>query len=382
MLSPEHLARMRRPLAEAAGLPGEAYRDPAFLAEEMTRLFERRWISVGFGQQVASPGDVLPLTIGGHPLLLVRDGEGQLRVFHNVCRHRGLQLVEGTGCRSTKALTCPYHGWTYGLDGQCSSIPYWDRARLRPRRPALEEGYGLLEVSTRVWLDVVFVDLSGQAPPFEEVIEPLDKRWGGPRVGPRQVISRWEAELGVNWKLVIENFMDAYHLPFVHPQGGSPASAAQHEIVRLAPEVFGARYLHGGVARKWSSPIPPIEGLADVLEDHAESFFLFPNTLLFAHPGFVAFRTIHPRGPEATYEIELVYVTPGALGPEYAEQRAAMASASRLINDQDLPILARLQATRASAALDRGRFLASWDTRAHLFQLRVAEVLAGVAERP
>jgi choline monooxygenase len=179
----------------------------------------------------------------------------------------------------------------------------------------------------------------------------------------------------VNWKLVIENFMDAYHLPFVHPQVGTATSAAKHEIVRLTEDIFGARYLHAAVDRAWSKPLPPIGGLPTVLDDHAESFFVFPNTLLFAYPSFMALRTILPIGPTLTREVEHLYVSTEAMADGFEEQRTKMKDASRLINDQDLPILARLQATRASAAVDTVRFAPDWDGRARMFQVRIAEAL-------
>jgi phenylpropionate dioxygenase-like ring-hydroxylating dioxygenase large terminal subunit len=297
-------------------------------------------------------------------------------VFHNVCRHRGLLLVEAP-CAAVKSLVCPYHGWTYAPDGQCTGISYWDRGDMKPLRPTPDQGYGLLEVPSRVWLDVVFVDLFGGAPPFEEAIRPVEARWDASRLAPRTWLSTWEADIQVNWKLVIENFMDAYHLPFVHPQVGTPVSAARHEIIQLTDDVFGARYLHAAVMRAWSKPLPPIGGLPAVLDDHAESFFVFPNTLLFAHPSFLALRTILPLGATRTREVEHVYVSGDAMADGFEEQRRQIKESSRLINDQDLPILARLQATRASAAVDAGRFAPDWDRRAWMFQMRVAEALAG-----
>jgi choline monooxygenase len=374
MIARELIDRMKRPLSEAAPLPGLSYGDPAVMAKEMDRVFRSRWVSVGFGQQVPGPGDVLPIRIGGHPLIVVRGHDDQVRVFHNVCRHRGLLLVEAP-CAAVTSLACPYHGWTYAPDGRCTGIPYWDRADMKPLRPAPEQGYGLLEVPSRTWLDLVFVDLHGNAPPFEQAIRPIETRWNASGLAPRTWLATWEADVAVNWKLVIENFMDAYHLPFVHPQVGTAASAARHEIVRLTEDIFGARYLHAAVDRAWSRPLPPIGGLPAVLDDHAESFFVFPNTLLFAYPSFMALRTILPIGPTLTREVEHLYVSTDAMADGFEEQRTRMKEASRLINDQDLPILARLQATRASAAVDTGRFAPSWDGRARMFQVRIAEAL-------
>jgi choline monooxygenase len=375
MLNKVMLERMRGPIDQAACMPGVAYHEPAVLQRERERVFAGRWISIGLGHQAASPGDVRPVSIAGKPLVMVRGMDGKVRVFHNVCRHRGLLLVDQPCHSSSQSLTCPYHGWTYGLDGRCLTIPYWDRSDGKARRPEVGDGFGLLEVPSRIWLDTVFVDLDGTAPPFDEVIAPLASRWAVSAIGRLVKITSWEATAPSNWKLVLENFMDAYHLGFVHPEVGTTKSAADHDVIRISPEVFGLSYLGGAVSRAWAEPLPPIGRLSEVLGSNSESIFLFPNSLFFLHPGFIALRTLLPQSVDTTYVIESVYVSEGGMADRFAAQRAKMVEAHTLISNQDLPILARLQATKRSPASDLGRFVPDWDIRSQLFQVRVMEVL-------
>ena len=374
-LSSDLLERMRGPIDRAPSLPGHAYHEPEILESEVERVFRGRWISIGLGHQVANAGDVRPVNFAGRPLVMVRGSDGQVRVFHNVCRHRGLLLVDQPCRASAETISCPYHGWTYDLSGRCVTIPYWDRSTGKAHRPRPDEGFGLLDVRSRLWLDTIFVDLTGTAPPFDEVIAPLASRWATASFDQLTMITSWEATAPSNWKLVLENFMDAYHLGFVHPQVGTTKSAADHDVVCVSPDIFGVRYIGGAVSRAWAEPLPAIGQLGDRLADNTESFLLFPNSLFFLHPGFIALRTVLPQTTDKAYALESVYVSEKGMAERFTAQRTKMIEAHRLISDQDLPILARLQATKRSPANDETRFAWDWDVRSKLFQTRVLETL-------
>jgi len=367
------LERLKRPIELTPGLPGSAYSADAFFDVEFAHVFRRNWVGIGYGHQVAAPGDMLPLEIGPERLLLLRDGDGRVRVFHNVCRHRGARLIDEPGNR--RVVSCPYHRWSYGLDGACLAIPQWDRAEGRTWRPPQDAGFGLVEVAAREWMDVVFVDLSGDAPDFDALVAPLASRWDVARIGPRQRISAWQKDMPYNWKLVIENFCDAYHLGYVHPQVGDPGSSADHDLVELSAKVYGLVYRRGAKRRAWTKPLPPIAALAEALGENSESFLVFPNTLVFVHPTFTVSRVVLPRGPKSTHVYEPVYVAADTMAPDYDSARRQIIESATLVADQDLPILARLQDTRGSAALDRGRFAPDWDRRSYMFQRLIAESL-------
>jgi choline monooxygenase len=377
MLNRQFLERMREPLGNAPCLPGFAYSDPGVAQQEFDRIFGCRWIGVGFGEQIPAPGDVLPVVVAGRTLLLARGADGQIRVFYNSCRHRGLQLVEGSCPKSVRAITCPYHGWAYDLNGRCLGIPYWERENGKPFHPSADDDYGLIAVRATVWLDIVFVDLSDRAPAFEELVAPLQGRWRLSDIPPLSVVTSWEAKEEFNWKLAIENFVDAYHLSFVHAQAAKIKSTADHQIVSLSEDIFGIRYL-GEARRPRSEPLPHIPVITDACGGNMEGFHIFPNTLLIAYPSFLQLRIVLPIDAGLTHQREVVYVAAEAKANRFADQLEQFAKANKLINDQDVPIVHRLQSTRAfpqSVSTDRGRFVPEWDARSNMFQIRIVETL-------
>jgi choline monooxygenase len=376
VLTAQILQSMKQPIERAACMPGFAYCDPEFMKLEVARILQPNWISIGFAQQVESPGQIVPVSVAGQPVIMVRDQEGTLRVFHNVCRHRGALLVDAPCSKPAPAIVCPYHHWTYGLDGRCTGVPYWYRNERKPLRPGFEDGYGLIEVRSRVWLDTVFVDLSGRAAPFEAVIAPLDARWGVPNIDRLHLVTTWEGVIRANWKLVIENFLDTYHAPYVHPQIGPMSVQIAHERPALSRDIIGQRCIDAAVNKPRTGSMPVIPELDTVLGADDETYWLFPNTLLFVQRSFVSLRTILPRGVDSTYAMNAVYVTEEAMTEAFEPDRKGMKASVTLVNDQDVEILERLQATKTSPAADHGRFVPDWDFMSHQFQVRIAEELA------
>ena len=260
---------------EAAGLPGAAYTSADFLEMERRRVFRPAWIGVAPEDRVAAPGSVCPVSAAGQPLLLVRGERGELRVFHNVCRHRGTLLATAPGrCRS---IVCPYHGWTCGLDGGLRETPHFEgfgahgHGNLDPAR------HGLIPVRSGVWNRVVFVNLSGDAPPLDVWIAPLARRWAhfdfsllrhGPGVSH---------ELPVNWKTATENFLESYHLPVVHRTLNRYSALEHHNLVLESETFFGQQSTRYAPRDGAAGQLPVFPGLSDVQAGRAEYLCLFPN---------------------------------------------------------------------------------------------------------
>ena len=174
VLGKEAIKNLRMPIETARGLPAAAYTGEAFFELERTRLFPRTWISVAFAHEVPKPGDAVPITAAGVPLILLRDAAGRVRVFHNVCPHRASTVLREP-VSGQKRLQCPYHCWTFELDGRLVATPYWDGTKDARDAGLDREARGLVPVSTGVWHGTVFVNLDGKAPPFEEYMRPLDE---------------------------------------------------------------------------------------------------------------------------------------------------------------------------------------------------------------
>ena len=208
---------------EPIQLPARLYTDTEVFERDLSDIFINSWISVAVGAQVPEPGDVYPLEIAGQLLLITRANDGAVHVFHNVCRHRGTKLVKCAGSHRNGLITCPYHTWSYTLDGALKTAPYWDRTAGSAPDKNTMASLGLTHIESALWFDTIFVNISGNAEPFEDFILPLADLWASVDSSQlRPSMLRTDYEPQANWKLVCENFLDGYHIPWVHSQIGSP----------------------------------------------------------------------------------------------------------------------------------------------------------------
>ena len=175
VLSPEVVEAVNRPTAIASALPNEAYTSETFFSAERDHLFSETWTCVGNACSVPNAGDARPVQLLGMPLVMVRQDSGDVTVFHNVCRHRGNQLVR-QACTYKGSMMCPYHGWSYGTDGTLLATPHVGGHGVHDVHSIDRTETGLHEVATAVWLDLVFVNISGTADAFEDFITPLAAR--------------------------------------------------------------------------------------------------------------------------------------------------------------------------------------------------------------
>ncbi len=198
-------------------LPAAAYTDPAEFAREQKLIFSAEWVWAGYAHWIANEGDVHPVEVAGKPLLMVRDGEGSVNVFHNSCRHRGM-VVTQEPIEVTQRIQCAYHCWSYNLDGSLAAAPYFNRERRGAPSPEARQKLGLLPVPSAVWAGMIFVNLSPDPTPFEDVIGPLAERWSHIDFSRLHLAEERVFDLEVNWKLAVENFLDFYHLPLCTPR--------------------------------------------------------------------------------------------------------------------------------------------------------------------
>ena len=217
------------PLEKAVGLPGRVYVDERYWEAERAKLFRDDWFTIGFASDVPNPGDVMPVTIAGYELVLVRGSDGEVRCFHNVCRHRGTKLVmKPTNLRT---ITCGWHCWSYSLTGSLMQQPIIDGPRTREHAGFAKDQLGLVPVQLRVWNDIAFVNISGTARPFEKVSGVLDELFARYQVRDFDLahpVQHEDRVLNINWKLYHEGGLEGYHLPFVHPALEQPERYEVH----------------------------------------------------------------------------------------------------------------------------------------------------------
>ena len=346
----------------ANGLPATAYTSEAFFALENERLFCESWVFVGLAHELAGTGDVLPVTVGGKPVVLVRDAEQQVRAFHNVCRHRSLKLVDKPGNPGSK-IRCPYHSWTYNLDGSLYLAPYFGGRDLRAAPEGFDrERHGLVPVRSATWHDWIFVNLSGRAPPFEDFVDPLVKRLDGVDLaGLRHLVTIDLGEIAANWKLLIENFIEPYHVQFVHPTT-TEQPLADHYTVN-DPGCLGCAV---DVSRKAKRE--------DTLSADSRYLTLFPNFVFGLYlPDQIGVHLDIPLAPDRTLQRRAIY----SLGPDpvSADRIERLARLWRDVHFEDRDICERLQTGRASDAAGGGVLSPVWEDSVRSFQELVVERL-------
>ncbi|MEO1276070.1 MAG: aromatic ring-hydroxylating dioxygenase subunit alpha [Pseudomonadota bacterium] len=374
----ETLASVSRPIEAANGLPNACYTDEGVAETEREAVFFANWAAVGFAHQVANNGDVAPIDFLGQPLLLSRDHQGVLRVFQNVCRHRGMILVEEAGNRP-RALRCPYHAWCYELDGRLRTTPHVGGPG-RNRHDAIDrKALGLIEVRSTVWLGVVFVNIDGKAPPFEDYAAEARARWAefdrplhfaGPESG-------FTLEVACNWKLAVENYCESYHLPWVHPGLNSYSRLEDH--YHIEGEGFSGQgtTVYRPMLAEDGRRFPPIEGLAEKWAEGAEYITLYPNVLLGVHKDHTFAIVLEPRGVAETREhVAILFPDESVAEEAYRPMRDRNATMWREVFEEDIFVVEGMQRGRRASGFDGGRFSPVMDGPTHAFHRWVADALA------
>ncbi|MDK3016307.1 aromatic ring-hydroxylating oxygenase subunit alpha [Pseudodonghicola flavimaris] len=365
------LSTVRRPLAQANGLPNAHYTDARLFAEEGAALLCRQWAGLAVAADVPQPGDALPLSFLGMPLLLLRDRQGRVRVFQNICRHRGMILVSEPR-RIEGAIRCPYHSWCYGTDGRLVSTPHVGGPGQNTHEDIDKSTLGLVEVRSHIWRDVVWINVSGDAPAFEEAQADLIGRWadfdrplfhGGAE-------SRFELTVAANWKLAVENYCESYHLPWVHPGLNSYSRLEDHYHIEVAGRYSGQgtrvyRQLTGAEGAQF----PDFAALPAKWDTAAEYASVFPNVLLGVHRDHAFAIVLRPEALDRTVEqVHLYYAAPET----DAELRARNAALWKTVFEEDIFVVEGMQRGRHAPGFDGGRFSPAMDGPTHLFHDWVA----------
>lgn len=326
-------------------LPAQAYYDQEWFFREQRQLFRRCWNFVGETRDVSEVGDYLTATIGGNPIVVVRDNAGELRAFHNVCRHRGAKLLENGGNCST--IVCPYHRWQYKLDGRLNNVPQQNKQLPKLNR----DDWGLVPVSLAIWQGLLFVNPDGEAAPFESWLAGMSDIIGSFEPQRLQVLCEGVFEFSANWKFYIENHVDWYHLWYTHPESLRMWGHHQGEMVQRGAHWASFEPLRSGHPNM-TPELKPIAGLSERQQQNG-AHLLFPNLTLFTGATYFATGLVTPLGPDRTRMHFRALVEPNQVtSPELAQ---IMLQAFREITEvEDAGMTERLQAAVQSDAFAVG----------------------------
>lgn len=376
------LAAVLRPTAQAHGLPNALYTEARLFAEERDRVMARSWVCIGFASDLYGNGYALPVELMGLPLVIFRNRCGDIKVFHNVCSHRGMMLVQAESVVQG-VVRCPYHSWTYDLDGGLRGTPHFGGVGCHEVDGFAREGHGLRRVRSAVWMDMIFVNLAGDAGPLEDHIAPLAQRWA-PLLGDdgldllRRVNMGGSLEMTVtcNWKLAVENYCEAYHLPWVHPSLNSYSRLEDHYGIDDGIAFAGQGSNAYNLADVAGTQLPKFPSWPESKRRQAEYVALYPNVLLGVQADHVFALRLDPVAHDRTVEhLRVYYVGDAAAGDEYAANRTATLEAWRTVFSEDIAAVEGLQRGRASPAFRGGVFSPAMDTPTHHFHRWVAAML-------
>jgi len=350
------------------GLPPFAYTAEDFWEAEKDRLFPNSWVLVGFAHEMANPGDAMPVNVGDNPIVLVRNRDNSIKAFHNVCRHRCLKLVDKAK-NVGRMLKCPYHAWAYGLDGELRTTPYFSGTDPLAAPEGFDpKEHGLKEVRCEVLHDWIFVNVSGDAQPFEEFTAPLLERLTGLDFENAKLVG--VIDLGVvdtNWKFLMENFIEPYHVQFVH------SSTTDQPLVDHYTVIDGHCQ---GSAVDLDESDEGGDGSGNTLAVSSRYLTLFP-TFVFGRyfPDQMGVHLNVPLGPNKTLQRRAIYMTDGTeLDAEAAEKLKQLWID---VHKEDHDICVLLQEGRKSAVSEDGGVLSPhWEDSVHNFQKQVADAVS------
>lgn len=347
-------------LPTASTLPSHFYFDPQVLKEEKAEVFGRTWQLVGRGEQVLSPGDYFTATIADEPLIVVRGADGCLRAFSNVCRHRAGPVAEGAGRR--KSFQCGYHGWTYALDGRVTGTPEfegvanWDK-----------ESCVLPQFRVETWGALVFVNLDGACAPLSATLEDLPALLSQRDLSKMQLAARKEWFVECNWKTYVDNYLEGYHIPIVHPSLNRELDYARY---RTETKSYYS-IQHAPIKRSTAARITLD---AQNATDEAAYFWLFPNLMLNVYPDNYSTNLIIPITAERTLTIfEWYFHEPDRTDVAAAIRRTVEFSDE--IQLEDIRICEAVQRGLRSRTYSTGRYSVRRENGVHHFHNLLVEAL-------
>ena len=381
ILDPNKIEVVKNPIEKAHGLPNECYLNNDYLEFEKEKIFKNNWTMIGVASSVPNPGDVKPFNLLGIPILIVRNKQNEVKVFHNVCSHRGFKLVDQE-CKLKNVIRCPYHSWSYDFNGKLTVTPHIGGLGKHEVEGFDKNKSNLKEIKSNIWMDLIFININSNAKPFEEFIKPLEDRWSKFISKKDQKLIRHSTDNGYfnmtvnsNWKFAIENYCESYHFPWIHPELNKVSNISDHYHIEDENLNFSgqgsnkySQQFDGNIKFK-CFPNWPTE-----LSEKSEYVSLYPNVMLGIHiDHFYAF-WLEPISNNQTKEhFELYYVgDESASSDEFKDIREKNFAFWQEVMNEDVTAIEGMQNGRNSPAYNGGNFSPVMDTPTLMFHKWVA----------
>jgi len=357
------------PIESAWTPPASWYVQPEFLALERQRVFRRSWQAVGRVDQVTAPGDYFTGAVASDPYVVLRDRDGTLRAFHNVCRHHAAQVCQGEG--TLKELVCPYHGWTYRLDGGLTRAPRLGKNELFTR-----EGFSLKPAAVDTLGPLIFIYLGDDPPPLKAQVGELAGRLEATGTSTLTFVARRSYDIRCNWKVYVDNYLDGgYHVSVLHK-----ALAGQLDLDTYVTELFDRVSIQSCRSPE-EAPAEAGGDFAERIGDSALYAFVYPNLMLNRYGPILDTNWVLPLGHERTRVIFDFYFRETE-GPDAAAFIERSIAASHKVQEEDVEISESVQLGLGSPAYDRGIYAPGVEMAAYHFHRLLAADLGGVESKP
>jgi len=368
-------------IEESHGLPNECYTSEKYLMIERERVFQDKWTAIGIGSSVPNPGDALPYNLLGIPLIILRDKERKIRVFHNVCSHRGHKLLDKP-CSLKNLLRCPYHSWSYDLEGKLVATPHIGGLNIHESEKFEKSKSNLKEVRSKIWMDIIFININNNEIEFDEYVRPLEDRWLKFISKDDQnslIYSRdygyFNLDVKSNWKFAIENYCESYHLPWIHPELNKVSNISDHYHIQGLPN----RYAGQG-SNKYEQPLKGNKSFANFsnwpkeFSKNSEYIALFPNVMIGLHIDHFYVFWLEPISVNETKEhLAMYYIgEESANGKEFESMRKENSRFWKDVMSEDIKAIEGMQEGRSSPSYNGGNFSPVMDNPTHQFHKWVA----------
>ena len=374
------LGKVRPPIETSETLPAVCYSDPAFFAREQRAIFHRSWIAIGRADRWQATGDYSALDLAGVPTIVLRDKAGVLRAFANTCRHRGMPLLEGEG--RVRAISCPFHNWTYRLDGSLRAAPRIDR------QPGFDkESMGLVPFRLETRDGFAFVCFDETAPSLDQWLGDFSALHAPWSLGELVTTHRRAFEVACNWKPFLEVFSEWYHLPFVHSKSIDSLYAKPDpggDVEGRYASQFGETEGRGGLLEKsQDQSFPMIRSLQGRNRMGGRYTWVYPNLVFSANPDALWAYEAHPIAADRT-RIVFSFCFPRETleEPDFEARAACYYERIETALAEDIPILER-QHKGLSTRYDRpGRYCTALEPIVANFACWYAETMLAGRQAP
>lgn len=389
-----------RPLSRATTLPAQAYTSEEFFAWEVGHLLRAGWQCAGHVSQIPAPGDFLNLDLLGEPLIIVRGKDDEVRVLSRVCPHRSMDIMpEGFGydghvsaeargsrpdCGHTRLFLCPYHAWTFELDGGLKACPEMHQAESFCR-----DDFFLKPFRSEIWQGFIFVNIDGNAPPLADGLVEMAADLAAFRLAEMKLVIAREWDCPFNWKVLVENFMESYHHLGIHHKSLQPMMPARdtwteqerRQYVRAhLPYKDSVREEYRAFEEKgdFSAALPPLPGLSDPQKSEWGLFLIHPTFLLATAPDRVIWYRLQPLGPDRLKLLTTTLVAPeSAALPNFERLQSLATDQLTKFHLEDMEVCTAVQRGLYASGWRPGR-LSHLEMPVWLFQRYLAARIRGV----